>query len=178
MQVNKINNQKTKHNQSFKSVRIQKDQWNNLMLLSVSVRKSEEDNIVKFVNGSSDPYLLGTSLAAEKATKMLKKFGEHITDPNNVKKMKKLLKQIVDVDIMPELEKKLNIPGTRSSTYTLKEVIGETSLADLKTVTKKGKPVYYSDNSFGMFALKMDPNEEVNVKISRSNLAQLGIKQP
>lgn len=185
MQVNKVNYQNTKNNQSFKGVNIFRNEYGGMMSLGVWITKAEEDAAVEFINGRNSSYDLGTSLAAEKLTNMLKELGKNITESTNMKKVRKLLNQVVNTDIIQELEKERKIDFYEPpKIYTIKnEIIGQKSLEDIKTVIKKGKPEYHprgskSKNSFKVLSLEMDPNEKVNVKISRADLAKLGIKQP
>lgn len=151
-----------------------------MMSLGIWVNRGE-DYSVKFIYGKTNSCSLGISEAAKKLTSMLVKLGEKITDSENMKTVRQLLKQVVNVDIIPELEKERELFGTE--TYKIKDIIGDTSLADIKTVIKKGKPTYFpkkdsADNTCEVLSLDLDPTEKIMALIERKDLVKLGISQP
>lgn len=182
MRIDSIKQQYAKNNQSFKGVNIFRDDYIGMMSIGVWITKAEENNAVKFINGRTGSYDLGTSKNAEKATEMLKKLGEKILEPKQIKKIRNLLKNIIQNDIIEELEKPR--PFLNDKTFSVKDdILGEISLANISTAIKKGKPEYHSKGSTSpesceVLSLKLDPNEEITIKTTRSNLSKIGIKQP
>lgn len=161
MQVNRINQQNTQKAKTFKGVNIFRNEWTGRISIGVWVTKAAENNVVEFVNGRTSSHNLGMSKNAKKATEMLNKLGEKILDPKQIKKIRKLLKKVVERDIKEELERPRLF--FNNQTYKVKDdVIGKTSLTELSKVIKKGKPEYHpqgsnSPNSYEVFSLELNP---------------------
>lgn len=180
MQVSKINNQNPRSTQSFKGVNIFRSDYTNLMSVAVWATKQAEDDAVHFIDGKfGGMHSLGTSESAKNLTNMLRNLGEKMVDPENLTKAKALFSKVVTSDIVPALEK---VHNDFEAPYSLKSIIAETSLADMKTVIDKGHPKYspegrYSKNSYRVLSLEFAPAEKVEVQITREQLAKLGLTQ-
>lgn len=181
MRINSISNQNTQNKQSFKGVNIFASEWSDLHTLGVWVTKHEEDDAVEFIQGRSGSLELGKSQAAKTLTEMVRNLGQKVTESENMKKVRALLTQVVETDIIPVLEKPRDYDG---QAYTYKDRIGgERVLSDIKTAAQKGILKYHAKDSTGkgsyeVLSIELDPKEKINVSITREELAQLGKPQP
>lgn len=182
MRINSISNQNTQNKQSFKGVNIFRNDWTNMLSIGIWAKK-EEDGLVQYCGGRNNyPLDLGNSDAAKTLTEMLRNIGSKITETENMKKVRELLNQVVGVDILPEAEKVRDYHGVEK--YTFKNKMGgDVALADLKTIAQKGMPEYHpqgskSKGSYEILAIALDEKEQVNVTLTREELAQLGKPQP
>lgn len=180
MRVNSISHQNTQSSQSFKGVNLYRDCFGIEFIQIWNTVKKDDGKVL--LNGAGYYPLAKNSKAAKDVTNMLRTLGEKITQPENMKKVRELLTQVVGVDILPEAEKLRHLEQNR--TFRLKNLMGgDVTIENYKTVAQKGTPEYHakgskSESSYEILSIALDPKEKINVTLTREELAKLKKPQP
>ncbi|MEI8388706.1 MAG: hypothetical protein WCG23_02350 [bacterium] len=151
---------------SFNGVNIFRSHYTGVPSVGIWVDKNKD--LVTFVDGRMGQSSLGHSKTASSLVNMVKRLGQEVTDPKNIEKIRKKVTGIVK-----EFEVQL---GEHIKPSSVEE-------ADLHTVIQKGNPTYSPagsklPTSKEVLSFNLDLSEEVTIKVPRSKLTGMGIKQP
>lgn len=180
MKINGINNANAQSGQSFKGVNLYRNCFGIELIQIWNTAKKDDGKVL--LNGQGYYPLAKNSKAAKDLTNMLRTLGEKITQQENMKNVRELLTQIVGVDILPEANKLRHLEQNR--TFRLKNLMGgDVVIENYKTVAQKGNPEYHakgskSESSYEILSIELDPQEKVNITLTREELAKLKKPQP
>lgn len=167
MKINSVNTNQPKNVTSFKSINIIAEGTHSLPTLKLACAlPKERDFLITYAkNAESKDKITGISAQAEKATNYVDKLGKRVLNPITIQHIRHMLRRALDDAISPT---------NKDSLFC--ELLGKKTVSSLRNLIEKGNPTY--DPRQKALLLDFNPDEKVNVVLTRAQLASLNLPQP